>query len=70
MLEWPQGALHMRPLDIDPDAVRNITLNWDISAIAAPDVVEAIAAQTAGESLASWGVIDPTRAPPGTPDRP
>jgi pimeloyl-ACP methyl ester carboxylesterase len=62
-VEWPQRALHMRPLDIDPDAVRNIVQHWDISAIAAPGVVEAIAAQTAGESLASWGVIDPTPAP-------
>jgi pimeloyl-ACP methyl ester carboxylesterase len=63
-VKWPQGALHMRPLDIDPDAVRNITRNWDISAIAAPEVVDRIAAQTAAESLASWGVIDPTPAPP------
>jgi pimeloyl-ACP methyl ester carboxylesterase len=65
-VDWPRGALHMRPLDIDPDAVRNITRNWDISAIAAPEVVEAIAAQTAGESLASWGVLDPT-PPPSEP---
>jgi pimeloyl-ACP methyl ester carboxylesterase len=68
-VEWPQGALHMRPLDIDPDAVRNIVRNWDISAIAATEVVEMIAAQTAGETLASWGVIDPTPAPQRTPDR-
>jgi pimeloyl-ACP methyl ester carboxylesterase len=68
-VQWPQRALHMRPLDIDPDAVRNIVRNWDISAIAAPGVVEAIAAQTAGESLASWGVIDPTPAPPDPPER-
>jgi pimeloyl-ACP methyl ester carboxylesterase len=68
-VKWPQGALHMRPLDIDPDAVRNITRNWDISAIAAPEVVEAIAAQTAGESLASWGVLDPTPSPPDPPER-
>ncbi len=68
-VQWPQGALHMRPLDIDPDAVRNITQHWDISAIAAPEVVEAIAAQTAGESLASWGILDPTAAPRAPPER-
>ncbi len=63
-VRWPQGALHMRPLDIDPDAVRNIAQHWDISAIAAPQVVDAIAAQTAAETLASWGTLDPTPAPP------
>jgi len=51
-VKWPQGALHMRPLDIDPDAVRNISEHWDISNIAAPQVVETIAAQSAGQSLA------------------
>jgi pimeloyl-ACP methyl ester carboxylesterase len=61
---WPQGALHMRPLDIDPEAVQHITQNWDISAIAAPEVVERIAAQTAMESLATWGVLDSTPIPP------
>jgi len=66
---WPQGALHMRPIDIDPDAVRNITRHWDISNIAAPEVVAAIAAQTAGESLESWGTLDPTPAPPNPPER-
>lgn len=60
---WPQGALHMRPLDIDPDAVRHITEHWDISAIAASEVVERIAAQTAMESLATWGVLDSTPRP-------
>jgi pimeloyl-ACP methyl ester carboxylesterase len=65
---WPEGALHMRPIDIDPDAVRNIALHWDISAIAAPEVVDAIAAQTAGEWLASWGTLDPTPMPPDPPD--
>ena len=64
-VQWPQGALHMRPLDIDPDAVRNIAQHWDISAIAAPEVVDAIAAQTAGESLATWGTLDPTPIPHG-----
>jgi pimeloyl-ACP methyl ester carboxylesterase len=68
-VQWPRGALHMRPLDIDPDAVRNIVRNWDISVIADPDVVEIIAAQTAGESLASWGVIDPTPMPTEAPER-
>jgi pimeloyl-ACP methyl ester carboxylesterase len=68
-VKWPQGALHMRPLDIDPDAVGNIARNWDISAIAAPDVVATIAAQTAGESLASWGVIDPTPPPPDASEK-
>jgi len=68
-VKWPQGALHMRPLDIDPDAVRNITRNWDISAIAAPEVVAAIAAQTATESLATWGTLDPTPPPPSPPLR-
>ena len=62
-IKWPQGALHMRPLDIDPDAVRNIAQNWDISVIALPEVVAAIAAQTAGESLATWGTLDPTPPP-------
>jgi pimeloyl-ACP methyl ester carboxylesterase len=66
---WPQRALHMRPIDIDPDAVRHIEQHWDISAIAAAGVVETIAAQTAGESLASWGVIDPTPVPPGAVER-
>jgi len=59
----------MRPLDIDPDAVRNIAQHWDISVIAAPEVVQAIAAQTAGESLASWGTLDPTPSPPDPPER-
>ena len=68
-VQWPRGALHMRPLDIDPDAVRNIVQHWDISVIAAPEVVLAIAAQTAGESLASWGTIDPTPSPPDPPER-
>jgi len=67
-VKWPRGALHMLPLDIDPDAVRNITRNWDISAIAAPAVVDAIAAQTAAESLATWGTLDTTVAPPGPPE--
>jgi len=68
-VKWPEGALHMRPLDIDPDAVRNIGRNWDISNIAAPGVVETIAAQTAGESLATWGTLDPTPAPSRPPER-
>jgi pimeloyl-ACP methyl ester carboxylesterase len=68
-VKWPLGALHMRPIDIDPGAVRNIAQNWDISAIAAPEVVEMIAAQTAGESLATWGTLDPTPPPPGPPVR-
>jgi pimeloyl-ACP methyl ester carboxylesterase len=62
-VKWPQGALHMRPLDIDPDAVRNIARNWDISVIAPAEVVTAIAAQTAEESLATWGTLDPTPVP-------
>jgi pimeloyl-ACP methyl ester carboxylesterase len=62
-VKWPQGALHMRPLDIDPDAVRNIAQHWDISVIAAPEVVDTIAAQTAAESLATWGTLDPTTPP-------
>jgi pimeloyl-ACP methyl ester carboxylesterase len=68
-VQWPQGALHLRPLDIDPDAVRNIAQHWDISTIAAPEVVLAIAAQTAEESLASWGTLDPTPPPPAPPLR-
>jgi pimeloyl-ACP methyl ester carboxylesterase len=63
-VKWPAGALHMRPLDIDPDAVRNISQHWDVSVIARPAVVLTIAAQTATESLASWGVLDPTPFPP------
>ncbi len=62
-VKWPEGALHLRPIDFDPDAVRNINQNWDISAIAAPEFVAIIAAQTAAESLASWGVLDPTPHP-------
>jgi pimeloyl-ACP methyl ester carboxylesterase len=62
-VKWPQGALHMRPLDIDPDAVRHIVQNWDISVVAAPEVVQTIAAQTASESLATWGTLDPTPRP-------
>jgi pimeloyl-ACP methyl ester carboxylesterase len=66
---WPQGALHLRPLDIDPEAVLHIQQHWDISAIAAPEVVAAIAAQTAQESLATWGTLDPTPTPSGAPVR-
>ena len=65
---WPQGALHMRPIDIDPDAVRTLTRSWDISAIAAPEVVTTIAAQTAAEWLDSWGTLDPTPMPPQPQD--
>jgi pimeloyl-ACP methyl ester carboxylesterase len=68
-VKWPQGALHMRPLDIDPDAVRNIVQHWDISNIADPQVVKIIAAQSAGQSLASWGTLDPTPGPPLPSDR-
>jgi pimeloyl-ACP methyl ester carboxylesterase len=67
-VSWPAGALHMRPLDIDPDAVRNISQHWDVSMIAKPEVVLAIAAQTAAESLATWGVLDPTPFPPRPAD--
>jgi pimeloyl-ACP methyl ester carboxylesterase len=66
---WPQGALHMRPLDIDPDAVRNLTEHWDISVIAAPEVVQTIAAQSAMQWLSGWGVLDPSTPPPAEPDR-
>jgi pimeloyl-ACP methyl ester carboxylesterase len=69
-VRWPQDALHMRPLDIDPDAVRNLTQHWDISVIAAPEVVQTIAAQSAMEWLSSWGVLDPAPPPPVEPDRP
>jgi pimeloyl-ACP methyl ester carboxylesterase len=68
-VRWPEGALHMRPLDIDPDAVRHLTQSWDISVIAAPDVVKAIAAQSAAESLASWGRLDRTVPPEQAPER-
>ena len=62
---WPAGALHMRPIDIDPGAVDNIVRNWDISAVAQPDVVRAIAAQTAAVPLSTWGYgLDPTQRPP------
>jgi pimeloyl-ACP methyl ester carboxylesterase len=60
--------LHMRPIDIDPDAVRTIARSWDISAVAAPEVVNTIAAQTAAEWLASWGTLDPTAMPPEPAD--
>lgn len=63
-IAWPMGVLHLRPLDIDPDAVRHMTESWDISAVAAPEVVRCIAARSAMQSLASWGVIDPIPAPP------
>src|SRR5262249_14122726 len=33
------GVRLAHPLDIDPDAVSNIERNWDISVIAAPEVV-------------------------------
>lgn len=66
-VRWPDGALHLRPIDFDPDAVRNIMQNWDISAIAAPEFLALIAAQTAAESLASWGVLDTTAHPPQPP---
>ena len=65
---WPEGALHMRPIDIDPDAVRTLARSWDISAVAAPEVVNIIAAQTAAEWLASWGTLDPTPMPPEPAD--
>jgi pimeloyl-ACP methyl ester carboxylesterase len=68
-VKWPRGALHMRPIDIDPDAVRHIAEHWDISNIAAPQVVDTIAAQSAGQSLASWGTLDPTPAPPAPADK-
>ena len=68
-VRWPEGALHMRPLDIDPDAVNNIERNWDISAVAAPEVVRTIAAQTAGEWFTGWGTVDPTPVPPEPPER-
>jgi len=65
---WPEGALHMRPLDIDPDAVSNLEHNWDISVIAAPEVVATIAAQSATEWLAGWGTLDPTPTPAEGPE--
>lgn len=68
-VKWPQGALHMRPIDIDPDAVHNLSRNWDISVIAAPEVIDAIASETAGESLASWGTLDSTPIPPAPAER-
>ena len=68
-VRWPAGALHMRPLDIDPDAVSNIERNWDISVIAAPEVVHTIAAQTAGEWLTGWGTVDPTPMPAAPAER-
>ena len=46
-----------------PDAVGNFARQWDISAIADPQVVEMIAAQTAEESLATWGTLDPNPPP-------
>jgi len=67
---WPQGALHMRPVDIDPDAIGNIVRNWDISSVAAPEVVRAIAAQTAAEPLSTWGYgLDPTERQAAEPER-
>ncbi len=67
-VQWPQGALHMRPLDIDPDAVRHIIEHWDISVIAQPEVVERISAESAMQWLASWGRLDPTPLPRSEPD--
>jgi len=68
-VQWPAGALHMRPLDIDPDAVSNIERNWDVSVIAAPEVVRTIAAQTAGEWFTGWATVDPTPVPSAPPER-
>jgi len=68
-VRWPEGALHMRPLDIDPDAVDDIIAHWDISAIAPASVVAMIAAQTAEESLATWGTMDPIPAALSPPER-
>lgn len=67
-VHWPEGALHMRPLDIDPDAVRHIVEHWDISVIAQPEVVQKISAESAMQWLASWGRLDPTPVPPSPPD--
>ena len=67
-VSWPQGALHMRPIDIDADAVRNLVRNWDISVIASPEVVETIAAQSAAEWLAGWGTLDATPMPSEGPE--
>jgi pimeloyl-ACP methyl ester carboxylesterase len=68
-VSWPGGALGLRPIDIDPDAVANIVRNWDISSIAAPDIVRLIAAQTATEPLGTWGYgLDPTPHPPMQPE--
>lgn len=69
-VRWPEGAMHMRPLDIDPDAVRHLTEHWDISVIADPEVVNRIAAQTAQESLATWGTMDTTQRPATPPPDP
>jgi pimeloyl-ACP methyl ester carboxylesterase len=62
---WPDDVLHLRPIDIDPDAVANIVKNWDISSVADPEIVRLIAAQTAAEPLGTWGYgLDPTQRPP------
>ena len=68
-VRWPEGALHMRPLDIDPDAVHTLLEHWDISVIADPDVVRTIAAQSAQQWLAAWGYLDPTPVPAVPPER-
>jgi pimeloyl-ACP methyl ester carboxylesterase len=67
-VQWPQGALHMRPLDIDADAVNTLLAHWDISAVADPERVRIIAAQTASESLSTWGTMDLTQVP-ATPEK-
>ncbi len=64
-LAWPEDVLHLRPIDIDPDAVANIVKNWDVSSVAEPEVVRPIAAQTATVPLGTWGYgLDPTPRPP------
>jgi pimeloyl-ACP methyl ester carboxylesterase len=68
-VKWPDDVLHMRPIDIDPGAVDNIARNWDISAVAKPEIVSLIAAQTATEPLGTWGYgLDPTPRPPTQPE--
>jgi pimeloyl-ACP methyl ester carboxylesterase len=68
-VKWPDDALHLRPIDIDPDAVADIVRDWDISSVAQPEIVRLIAAQTATEPLGTWGYgLDPTPRPPSQPE--
>jgi pimeloyl-ACP methyl ester carboxylesterase len=51
---WPQDAWGLTPLDADPDAVEWMVWNWDYDPVADPDLVQAIAEDTARVSLGTF----------------